>query len=143
MSTSAQKLRIGIVSRLDEAAGKAASDFITQLGLEPLILAEPPGAAASTTLKRLDGLRGLDYAIVMMKAEDFAGERGTVLLEIGFVLGAVGAGRTCLLTSGQPAAVPELVGVARHPVDDNGLWRLLVAREMRQAGLDVDMNKAL
>jgi len=28
-------------------------------------------------------------------------------------------------------------------MDDAGLWRLLLAREMRQAGLDVDMNRAL
>jgi hypothetical protein len=33
--------------------------------------------------------------------------------------------------------------VVRHPMDDGGLWRLLLAREMKQAGLSVDMNRAL
>jgi hypothetical protein len=28
-------------------------------------------------------------------------------------------------------------------MDESGLWRLLLAREMRQAGLDVDMNRAM
>ena len=150
MSTPAHPLRVAIVCRLGEVAGKAASAFITQLGLEPVMLAEPAAAAGGASFKRLVravtirvALRGLDYAIVMLPAENFAGERGALLLEIGFVLGAVGAGRTCLVLSGAPAPVPELEGIARHTMDDGGLWRLLLAREMRQAGLDVDMNKAL
>ena len=143
MSTPAQPLRIGIVSRLGEAPNKAASAFVAQLGLEPVLFTEPPAGGGAASFKRLDGLRGLDYAIVMLSADDLAGERGAMLMEIGFVLGAVGAGRTCLALSGAPAPVAELEGIARHSMDDGGLWRLLLAREMRQAGLDVDMNKAL
>jgi hypothetical protein len=29
------------------------------------------------------------------------------------------------------------------PIDDDGLWRLLLARELKKAGLEVDLNKAL
>lgn len=145
MSTPAHPLRIGIVSRLGEAPSKAASAFVAQLGLEPVMFTEPPASGVVASFKRLDGLRGLDYAVVMLSADDLAGERAAILMEIGFVLGAVGAGRTCLVLAGQPAAAaaPELEGVARHGMDDGGLWRLLLAREMRQAGLDVDMNRAL
>jgi hypothetical protein len=145
MSTPAHPLRIGIVCRLGDAPSKAAAAFVAQLSLEPVLFTEPPAGGGVASFKRLDGLRGLDYAIVMLSAADLAGERGGTLMEIGFVLGAVGAGRTCLVLGGQaaPAAVPELEGVARHGMDDGGLWRLLLAREMRQAGLDVDMNRAL
>ena len=45
--------------------------------------------------------------------------------------------------SGKPELPAELALVPRHGMDDAGLWHLLVAREMRKAGLDVDMNKAL
>jgi hypothetical protein len=33
--------------------------------------------------------------------------------------------------------------VASVVMDDAGLWRLLLARAMKQAGLDVDLNRAL
>jgi hypothetical protein len=36
-----------------------------------------------------------------------------------------------------------LDGVLRVSPDDTGVWRLLLAREMKRAGLDVDLNKAL
>jgi hypothetical protein len=31
----------------------------------------------------------------------------------------------------------------RHTMDDAGLWRVLLAREMKRAGLNVDLNRAL
>ena len=33
--------------------------------------------------------------------------------------------------------------VHRIPVDNSGVWKLLLARQMKQAGLDIDLNKAL
>ena len=49
----------------------------------------------------------------------------------------------CFIVAGKPVPEPHWEGVARHAIDESGLWRLLLAREMRQAGLDVDMNRAV
>jgi hypothetical protein len=85
----------------------------------------------------------------MVPAGDLGGSPGAippeVLLEVGFLFGAVGRRRLCFLIAGaKPTLGAELDAVVtRHSMDDAGLWRLLLAREMRQAGLDVDMNRAL
>jgi len=140
MSTPAQPAaqgtsRVAIVSRADEAS-KAATAFIEQLGLQAVTVAEP-------TIESLDGLRGLDFAIVMLSADDLAAGSRAAFMGIGFLLGVLPRGRLCCLLPDQAAPVPELDGASRHTLDAGGLWRLLLAREMRQAGLDVDMNKAL
>lgn len=132
---------MAVVCRLDQATRQAASAFVTQLGLEPVI-----APAAGSFPARLDGVRDADYAIVMLPADDL-GTSGTtradVLLEIGYLFGVVGPGRLCFVVNGKPAPARELESIARHSFDDGGLWRLLLAREMKQAGLDVDLNRAL
>ncbi len=142
--------RVAIVCRLDAALGKAAAAFIEQLGLDPVVVEAAPSQGQSQTIDRLDGVRGADYAIVMLPANDLgapsggSGARSDVLLEAGFLFGAVGRRRVCFLLDGQPSLGPQLDAVVvRHVMDDAGLWRLLLAREMKQAGLAVDMNRAL
>lgn len=143
-SSSAQPnaaVRVAIVCRLDQTARQAASDFVSQLGLEPVV-----APAAGSFPARLDSVRDADYAVVLLAAEDLGtsgATRADVLLEIGYLFGVVGAGRLCFVVTGKPAPARELEGIARHALDDGGLWRLLLAREMKQAGLDVDLNRAL
>ena len=110
---------------------------MTQLGLEAVPLRDPSDTAGGAYIDRLDALRGVDYAIVLLSEGEGA------LLEIGFLLGAIGRARMCFVVAGNPVLAPHWEGVARHAIDDAGLWRLLLAREMRQAGLDVDMNRAV
>jgi hypothetical protein len=110
---------------------------VTQLGLEAVLLRDPSDTAGGAYIDRLDALRGLDYAIVLLS------EGESALLEIGFLLGAIGRARMCFVVAGKPVPAPHWEGVPRHAIDDSGLWRLLLAREMRQAGLDVDMNRAV
>lgn len=139
--------RVAIVCRLDPATGKAAAAFVERLGLEPSMI---QSAGPGRSFDSLDEVRGADYAIVMLPANDLgavsgsASGRAEVLLEAGFLFGAVGRRRVCFLFDGPPALGPELERVVvRHVLDEAGVWRLLLAREMKQAGLDVDMNRAL
>jgi predicted nucleotide-binding protein len=135
--------RIAILCRLGDAAREAASGFVAQLGLQPVVApARQQGDAYF--IDALDGLRGADYAVVLLAAEDLSpNPRPALLLEIGFLLGALGRGRLCFLVAGKPEAVPELGALTRLTMDDAGVWRLLLAREMKQAGLEVDLNRAL
>ena len=133
--------RVAIVCRLGQAARDAASAFVAQLGLEPVILRDPD-AGDNTLIERLDRLRNLDYAVVLLAAGGPDVAPGPQL-EIGFLLGVLGRGRICFLLEGKQALLPDLDGVVRHTMDDAGLWRLLLAREMKRAGLNVDLNRAL
>ena len=134
--------RVAVVCRIGDDAREAASGLVAQLGLEPVILHDPAEAGDGSFIERLGGLRDLDFAIVQLSAGVLdAGP--AVLLEIGFLLGALGRDRVCFVLDGKQALVPHLDGVVRHTMDEAGVWRLLLAREMKQAGLPVDMNRAI
>lgn len=118
-------------------AREATGVLLAQLGLE--VLQDAPDAAGSP-VERLDALREADYAIAVFAATEAA---QASLLEFGFLLGCVGRRRICLVVKGAPVLAPHWDGLPRHSMDEAGVWRLLLAREMRQAGLDVDLNRAL
>jgi hypothetical protein len=143
MSATAQRpagRRVALISRLDAATGDALTAFLTQLGLDPVAVAP---AGSGTLMARVDALRDLDFAVVAMPADDTGGGAGD-LLEIGFLLGALGRARVCFVLDGKAAAAaPSSEGFPRHAMDEGGVWRLLLAREMKQAGLDVDLNRAI
>lgn len=131
---------MAIICRSGDAACETASAFVTRLGLQPVVLqgARAPGSL----IERLDGLRDQDFALVLLAAGDSADSPG-LLLDVAFLLGALGRGRICFVLEDAAALGPEWDGVARQSMDGAGVWRLLLAREMKQAGLDVDLNRAI
>lgn len=95
------------------------------------IAAKAP-AAGAPPFEALEALRGADFALVLQPERQ---------LELGFLLAVLGRERICVLQQG--AGASPLPGIAHHAVDEAGVWRLVLAREMKKAGLDVDLNKAL
>ena len=91
------------------------------------------GSGATPSADSLEKLRPVRFAVLM---------RADRPLETGFLLGALGAPKMCLLLPAQGSA-PGLDVLAHIPLDNGGVWRLLLARQMKQAGIDVDLNKAL
>ena len=110
-----------------------AVDFMGQLGLESAVVDTP-------SVERLDALRDAAFALIL-PGED--AQAPGLMLAIGFMLAVLGRSRICLLSdpgATQPAA---LEGTTQITPDDGGVWHLLLAREMKRAGLDVDLNRAL
>jgi hypothetical protein len=142
-ATAAQRpagRRVAVICRLDAAAREAVTGLLTQLGVEAV--AVPAEGSGASLIARVDALRDLDFAVVAMPADDAGGGAGD-LLEIGYLLGALGRARVCFVLGGKAAAAPAIEGFPRHVLDEGGLWRLLLARDMKQAGLDVDLNRAI
>jgi hypothetical protein len=107
-------------------------EFLEQLGLESAILDTP-------SVERLDSLRDAAFALLMPSPDS---EGASTMLAIGFMLAVLGRQRICLLAAPGQATSSVLEGVLRIAPDETGVWRLLLAREMKRAGLDVDLNKA-
>ena len=91
------------------------------------------GTAGAPSAAALEPLRSVDFAVLAQPDRP---------LEAGFLLGALGASRVCLLFPGSSAA-PELGALTHVAFDAGGVWKLLLARELRKAGLPVDLNLAL
>lgn len=145
--------RVFIVHGRDEAAKEAAARFIARLDLEPIILHEQPNAGR-TIIEKLEGHLDVDFAVVLLTPDDVGGLAGdppqlqnrarqNVVLELGLFIGALGRGRVCALHKGNLELRSDFDGVVYVPMDDAGGWRLLLAREMKQAGMNVDLNRAM
>ena len=122
-------MRVAIVCRAGDEAAKALAAFLKDMGIEAIT----GGAGATPSPETLEKLRPVRFAVLM---------RSDRPLETGFLLGVLGAARLCLLLPAQSSA-PGLDSLARIQVDNGGVWKLLLARQMKQAGLEIDLNKAL
>ena len=122
--------RVAVICRAGDESAKAVAAFLKQMGLEAVI----GGAGAAPTPDTLEKLRNVEFAVLM---------RSDRLLETGFLVGVLRASRVCLLLPNQSGSTPGLDSLNRVALDAGGVWRLLLAREMKQAGLGIDLNKAL
>ena len=110
-----------------------ACEFIEQLGLEAAVL-------DTVSVEQLDSLRDATYLLLLPGGD---ADAAPAMLAIGFMLAVLGRNRIACLQSGQGAVPKVLQGATTVAIDESGVWRLLLAREMKRAGLDVDLNRAL
>jgi predicted nucleotide-binding protein len=145
--------RIFIVHGHDEAAKEIMARFVERLGLTPVILHEQP-SSGNTIIEKLLAHMDVDFAVVLLTPDDVGSlvstpsslksrARQNVVFELGLFVGALGRKKVCALYKGDVELPSDYQGVLYVPMDDAGGWKLLLAREMRHAGLDVDMNKAV
>lgn len=69
--------------------------------------------------------------------------RQNVILELGFFLGKLGRKRVCALYEEGVEIPSDYDGVIFVPLDKNGAWHLSLAKELKAAGLSIDLNKAI
>ena len=145
--------RVFIVHGHDEAAKEAVARFVSRLRLDPIILHEQPNAGR-TIIEKLEGHLDVDFAVVLLTPDDIGTlatkpdetrprARQNVVLELGLFLGALGRNRVCALHKGNVELPSDYDGVIYVPMDDAGGWRLLLAREIKQSGMHIDLNQAM
>jgi predicted nucleotide-binding protein len=145
--------RIFIVHGRDDAAKETVARFIDKLRLEPIILHEQPNAGR-TIIEKLEGHLDVDFAVVLLTPDDVGAlatapdqvrprARQNVVLELGLFLAALSRRRVCALHRGDVELPSDYDGVVYIPMDDAGGWRLLLAREIKHAGLEIDLNLAV
>lgn len=137
----------------DTVATLEVARFLERLRLSPVILHERPNEGR-TIIEKFEILSDSVYAIVLLTPDDVGYQAGrpqdarprarqNVLFELGYFVGTLGRRRVCALYKGDVEIPSDLHGVLYVPLDASGGWKLSVAKEMKQAGLDVDLNRAL
>lgn len=150
-STSSDKnVRVAVICHHDVQAREAASAFIRQLELQATVLPDAPKPTDGGFLDWTESLRDMDFAVVLLPANTLDTTTAItkllsreMMLQLGFLLGTLGRSRICFLLSGNAAKTLPWNGVTQLHLDDAGLWHLLLARALKQAGLDVDLNRAI
>jgi predicted nucleotide-binding protein len=128
-------------------------EFLERLELRPFVLHEQPDGGKNM-MEKIGESPDIHFAIILLTPDDIAAprtkpkERQTrvsqdVIFEYGYLLSQLGPGRVCALHKEGVEIPSDYPGVVTIPMDSRGGWRLLVAKEIKQANIDVDLNKAI
>lgn len=145
--------KVFIVHGHDELLKETVARYLSRFGLVPIILHEQPNQGR-TIIEKLEANIQVDYAVVLLTPDDVGylandpsrqknRARQNVVLELGLFLGAIGRSRVCALYKGDLELPSDFQGVVYVHVDEGGSWKLSLAREIKQSGMEIDLNKAL
>lgn len=136
--------RVFVVHGHKPTMKEAVARLVTKLGFEPIILHEMPNRGR-TIIEKFEHYSDVGFAIVCLSADDLCGTemraRQNVILELGYFLGKLGRERVIALhdTDSALKLPSDYDGVIWTPYD--AVWPIAVAKEMRAAGMAVDLNK--
>lgn len=143
-----------IVHGHDEAALHESARSLDELGLDHTILREKPNAGR-TLIEKFEDYSDAGFAVVLLTPDDRGGPirapyeeqapgaRQNVVLELGFFLGRLGRNRVCALHREGVEIPCDYAGVALTRLDDAGVRKLELARELKEAGFTFDLDAAL
>jgi predicted nucleotide-binding protein len=153
-SPSVASGKVFVVRGHDEGTRESVARFIGNLGLTPIILHEQ-ASQGRTVVEKLERHGDVGYAVILLTPDDVGGKMGTspddllprarqnVIMELGYFLGRLGRERVCALHRGELELPSDYMGVVYISFDSEGGWRLTLAKELKEAGFNVDMNRAL
>ena len=124
---------------------------LEKLGLTAIILNEQ-ASRSDTIIEKLERYDDVTFAVVLMTADDVGGKkslapelknraRQNVILELGYFMGRIGRKNVCVLYEKGVELPSDYYGVVYIELDDRGAWRYALGKELKGAGLQVDLNK--
>ncbi|HEX8705617.1 MAG TPA: TIR domain-containing protein [Myxococcaceae bacterium] len=149
--------RVFVVHGHDDTMRLEIGQFIERLRLSPIVLIDEPNKG-QTVLEKIEKHRDEStYAVVLLSPDDVGyskvqGEqaarsraRQNVILELGMMLGVLGRDRVAILHRGDlelPSDIGGLIRISYSPEHPDSA-KVKLARELKTAGFDVDLNLAL
>ncbi len=146
--------RVFLVHGHDEAALHAVARFLEQIGLVVIVLREQPNNGR-TIIEKFEAYSDVGFAVVLLTPDDRGGASGAkpehqqsrprqnVILELGYFLGRLGRRRVCALYTEGVEIPSDYSGVLYIKLETGGAWKLDLAKEMKVAGLTMDLNRAV
>jgi len=151
--TKSKERKVLIIHGRDEEKKTMIADFLKKLDLEPFIPDDAAGQGMSL-LEKFKQYEDAAFAILLLSADDMGYAQGeadepkprpaqNVIFELGFLMGRLEPNLVCALYEEGLDLPSEFQGSVLIPYDEGGMWRLLVARALKMAQVDVDLNKAI
>lgn len=152
LNSNAQAGDIFLVHGQNDQAKETVARYLEKLGLKVVVLHEQPNLGR-TIIEKFQDYASVRYAVVLLTADDVGAStksasdlkpraRQNVILELGFFMGKLGRHRTCAMLEAGVEIPSDYSGIVYISLDASGAWRLLLGKELRAAGLDVDLNRA-
>lgn len=149
--TILSRSEVFIVHGHDETAKNKTARFIEKLGLKAIILHEQ-ASGSKTVIEKIEAYSNVGFGIVLYTPCDIGAKneentnlksraRQNVVFEHGFLIGKIGRENVCALVKGEIETPNDISGVVYVKMDNDDAWHLKIARELRNSGYDIDMNK--
>jgi predicted nucleotide-binding protein len=123
--------------------------FLKNIGLEPVILKEL-AAAGKTLIDEIQEHSEVKYAIALLTPDNVGGVYSeelqfrptqNVILEVGFFVGKYGRKNVSSLHHEDIELPADYHGYEYIKMDETDDWKSTLAKELKNAGFDIDLNK--
>ena len=144
--------KVFIVHGHDNEAKQELARVLEKSDFEAIILHEQPNSG-KTIIEKIERYTDVGYAIVLYTECDKGRDknvpieqeksraRQNVVFEHGYLIAKLGRDHVCALVKGDVETPGDISGVVYVPMDENGAWKMQLAKDMQDVGLPVDMNK--
>lgn len=144
--------KVFIVHGRDDGTKQTVARFVEKLGLEAVILHERPNLGRTIISKFREESTNVGFAVVLMTPDDLgrsadstdlkARARQNVVFELGYFIGRLQPDRVVALVKGHIERPSDFDGVVYISLEDND-WRILLAKEFRASGMQIDGEAVL
>lgn len=140
------KRKVFIVHGRDNEAKQELARFLSDLGLEPIILHEQASSGMTIIEKIERYANDADFALVLYtpcdhgrgvhetKIHPRGRARQNVVFEHGYLMAKLGRENVCALVKGDIETPNDISGVVYVPLDGFGGWKSEVAKELKACG---------
>ena len=144
--------KVFVVHGHDNEALLRIEKFLRELELEIVILKDEPNKGQTIIEKLFSESSQAGFAIVLLTPDDKGGgksdsyekqlfrARQNVIFELGFFLGKLGRKKVSVLCRQGVEILSNYQGVLFTKFDESESWQMKLAKEMKAAGLNFDLN---
>tara|TARA_R100001129_G_C5281149_1_gene236932 strand:- start:105 stop:1010 length:906 start_codon:yes stop_codon:yes gene_type:complete len=145
-------INVFVVHGHDEAPREKVARFLSNLGLNPIILHEQANAG-KTIPEKLEMFSDVGFAVVLLTPDDFGRSisdkkekpraRQNVILELGYFIGKLGRERVSALLRDDVEIPSDYLNVGYIRFDQDDGWKQKLARELDHAGYELNARALL
>lgn len=143
--------KVFIVHGHDSLAKIEVARTLEKLKLEAIVLHEQPNEGKTIVEKFEGNASQVGFAVVLLTPDDEGHPknkpdskkdraRQNVILELGYFSGVLGRSKVCVLYKGNIEIPSDYLGVVYVSMDEAGAWKFSLAKELKEAGLTIDLN---
>ena len=144
--------KVFIVHGHDNEAKQEMARTLEKAGFEAIILHEQPDGGC-TIIEKIERYTDVSFAVVLYtecdlgraKEDSVDSEkyraRQNAVFEHGYLIGKLGRSHVCALVKGNVETPGDISGVVYTTMDPNGAWKMQLGNNMKDVGIEVDLNK--
>ena len=142
--------KVFIVHGHDKEMEANVARFVEKLGLKAVILHEET-SGGDTIIEKIEKHTDVGYGIVLYspcdkgkgKAEKTLKNRArqNVVFEHGYLMGKLGRDRVIALNKNNVEVPSDITGIVYVPFDNHCGWQMTIAKEMKNKGFEIDLNR--